>query len=374
VSPTVLVVVGARPNFVKVAPVLHALAERGDVTAEVLHTGQHYDRRLSDSFLEQLDFPETDHHLGIGSGTHAEQTAGVMVGVERVLLDGAYDAVVVPGDVNSTLAAALAAAKLGVGVIHLEAGLRSRDWTMPEEINRVVCDRVSDLLLVHSEEAIGNLAAEGVPRERVAFVGNTMIDSLLRLLPAARERGAVGELGLTPGGYVLVTLHRPALVDDPDKLGAVLEVLADVSATCPVVLPVHPRTRARLDAAGLSVGADVRLLEPLEYLDFIALQAEARLVVTDSGGVQEETSALGVPCITYRTTTERPVTVTHGTNELVELDPEALAAACERRLAEGALESPGQIPLWDGRAGERAAEAIAGYLVSRSAGQAASSR
>jgi UDP-N-acetylglucosamine 2-epimerase (non-hydrolysing) len=365
VSSSVLVVVGARPNFVKVAPVLHALAGMADVTAEVLHTGQHYDRRLSDSFLEQLDFPATDHHLGVGSGTHAEQTAAVMVGVERVLLEGSYDAVLVPGDVNSTLAAALAASKLGVGVIHLEAGLRSRDWTMPEEINRVICDRVSDLLLVHSEEAISNLEAEGVARDRIAFVGNTIIDSLLRLLPIARGRGAAAGLGLEPGNYVLVTLHRPALVDVPERLAAVLDVLADVSAHCPVVLPVHPRTRARLDDAGLEVGGDVRLLEPLEYLDFIALQAEARLVVTDSGGVQEETSALGVPCITYRTTTERPVTLTHGTNELVDLDPEALAAACERRLSDAAAGPAPQIPLWDGHAGERAAEAIAAFLVAR---------
>ena len=360
-TPSILAVVGARPNFVKVAPVLHALADRGDVAASVLHTGQHYDRRLSDSFLEQLGFPEPAHHLGVGSGTHAEQTAGVLVGVEKVLLAHRYDAVLVPGDVNSTLAAALAASKLGVTVIHLEAGLRSRDWAMPEEINRVLCDRLSDLLLVHSEEAIGNLEAEGIDTDRAAFVGNTMIDSLLRLLPLARERGALDRLGLDERGYVLVTLHRPALVDDPARLAAVLEVLSRVAERLPVVLPLHPRTRARLAEASITPLAGVRLLDPLEYLDFVALQAGARLVVTDSGGVQEETSALGVACITYRASTERPVTVTHGTNELVGMDPAALADACARRLGE----EPGparEIPLWDGRAGERAAGAIAAAL------------
>ena len=360
-SQRLLVVVGARPNFVKVAPVLHALATLDDVQADVLHTGQHYDRRLSDAFLEQLSFPDPAHHLGVGSGTHAEQTAGVLVGVERVLLDAPHAGVLVPGDVNSTLAAALAAAKLGVPVIHLEAGLRSRDWTMPEEINRVLCDRLSDLLLVHSEEAIDNLEAEGIPRERAAFVGNTMIDSLLRLIGPARERGTLAGLGLEPQGYVLVTLHRPALVDDPERLGAVLAVLGDVARELPVVFPLHPRTRVRLEQAGIEAPPGVRLLEPVEYLDFIVLQADARLVVTDSGGVQEETSALGVPCITYRSSTERPVTISHGTNELVGLDPAALGAACARRLREP-NGSGGAIPLWDGHAGERAATAIAGAL------------
>ncbi len=361
--PTVLCVVGARPNFVKTAPVQRALEELG-VAAPLLHTGQHYDRILSDSVMEQLGLPAPTYHLGVGSGTHAEMTAAVMVGVERVLLDHALDAVLVPGDVNSTLGAGLAAAKLGIPVIHLEAGLRSRDWTMPEEINRVLVDRLADLLLVHCDEAIGNLEAEGVDPARIAFVGNTMIDSLFDLLPAARATGAVERLGLAPQGFVLVTLHRPALVDDPGRLGAVLQVLRDVSGDIPVVFPVHPRTHARLQAAGIDLGG-VQALPPIEYLEFVCLQATARLVVTDSGGVQEETSALGVPCLTYRTTTERPVTITHGTNRLVGLDPDELRAACREALAAPMPAVAPELPLWDGHAGERAAAAIAALLANR---------
>ncbi len=266
-----------------------------------------------------------------------------------------------PGDVNSTLGAAIAAAKVGVPVIHLEAGLRSRDWTMPEEINRVLVDRIADLLLVHSADAVDNLRGEGTEERRIALVGNTMIDSLFDLLPAARATGVRDRLGLSQGGYVLVTLHRPALVDDPDRLGAVLEVLDGVARSLPVVFPVHPRTRTRLESAGIDLGR-VRALPPLEYLEFAALQADARLVVTDSGGVQEETSALGVPCLTYRTTTERPVTVTHGTNRLVGLDPQSLASACREALAVDPPTAPPVIPLWDGRAGERAAAAVAAFV------------
>jgi UDP-N-acetylglucosamine 2-epimerase (non-hydrolysing) len=358
--PTVLCVVGARPNFVKMAPVLNALAPAG-IAAPLLHTGQHYDRILSDSVMEQLGLPAPAYHLGVGSGTHAEMTAAVLVGTERVLLADAFDAILVPGDVNSTLGAGLAAAKLGVPVIHLEAGLRSRDWTMPEEINRVLVDRLGSLLLVHCEEAIDNLAAEGIDAGRVAFVGNTMIDSLFALQPAARATGATERLGLTPQGFVLVTLHRPALVDDPERLGAVLGVLRDVSGDIPVVFPVHPRTRSRLEAAGIELGG-VLALPPIEYLEFACLQADARLVVTDSGGVQEETSALGVPCLTYRTTTERPVTISHGTNRLVGLDPDRLRDACREALAAPMPATAPRIPRWDGRAGERAAEAIAALV------------
>ena len=357
---SVLCVVGARPNFVKMAPVQRALSELG-IAAPLLHTGQHYDRVLSDSVMEQLGLPAPTYHLGVGSGTHAEMTAAVMVGVERVLLDEPFDAILVPGDVNSTLGAGLAAAKLGVPVIHLEAGLRSRDWTMPEEINRVLVDRLADLLLVHSAEAIVNLEAEGIEAGRIAFVGNTMIDSLFTLLPAARATGARERLGLEAGRYVLVTLHRPALVDDPARLGAVLQVLRDVAGDIPVVFPVHPRTKARLEAAGIDLGG-VLALPPIEYLDFACLQADARLVVTDSGGVQEETSALGVPCLTYRVTTERPVTITHGTNRLVGLDPVLLRTACREALAAPMPDVAPEIPLWDGRAGERAAAAIAALL------------
>jgi UDP-N-acetylglucosamine 2-epimerase (non-hydrolysing) len=359
---SVLAVVGARPNFVKVAPILHALAEVPGLDVRVLHTGQHYDRALSGSFIEQLDMPRPDHHLGIGSGTHAEQTGAVMIGVERILADERPDALIVPGDVNSTLGAALAASKAGVPIVHVESGLRSRDWTMPEEVNRVVTDRISDLLLCHCDEAVGNLAAEGIAGESVALVGNTMIDSLLRLLPAARAGRALERHGLEPGGYALVTLHRPALVDEPTLLAPVIEVLDDLARSLPVVLPLHPRTRARLEAMGAGAAQRLRIAEPLEYLDFIALEASARLVITDSGGVQEETSALGVPCLTYRDNTERPVTVTHGTNRLIGVEPEALASAAREALSGTGAAEPRRIPLWDGHAGRRAAEAIAALL------------
>lgn len=360
-----LVIVGARPNYVKMAPVIHALAGLGTVCARVLNTGQHYDEKLAGSFLERLRFPPVDYELGVGSGTHAEQTAAVLVGVERVLMENRFAALLVAGDVNSTMAAALAAVKMRVPVIHLESGLRSGDREMPEEINRVVTDQVSDLLLCHSQDGVNNLAAEGVPPERIELVGNTMIDSLFSLLKAAERGSAVQRRGLKSGGYVLVTLHRPSLVDDPERLTAVLSVLRDLAVRIPVVLPLHPRTRTRLDERGADVVEGLIVLEALDYLDFIALEAAARLVITDSGGVQEETSALGVPCLTYRTTTERPITITHGTNRLVGVDAGALGRACEEMLDAEPRSAPApKIPLWDGRAGERAAAAIATRLLS----------
>jgi UDP-N-acetylglucosamine 2-epimerase (non-hydrolysing) len=354
--PTVLCVVGARPNFVKVAPLFHALRDLPGLAPALLHTGQHYDRSLSDVFLEQLALPAPAHHLGVGSGTHAEQTAAVLVGTERVLLAAPPAALVVAGDVNSTLGAGLAAVKLGVPVVHLEAGLRSGDWTMPEEVNRVLVDRLADLLLVHSPDAVANLAREGIAADRVALVGNTMIDSLRRLLPAARATGVVGRLRLAAGGYALVTLHRPSLVDDPPRLSAVLDVLGALARELPVVFPLHPRTRAHLPDAARAVPG-LHLLDPLDYLEFVALEESARLVVTDSGGVQEETSALGVPCLTYRTTTERPITIERGTNRLVGVEPAALAAAAREVLA-APPPAPQPIPLWDGSAGVRAAAAV----------------
>lgn len=363
-NPELLVVVGARPNFVKVAPVIHGLERLGTVRMRVLHTGQHYDERLAGSFLERLGFPPVDFALGVGSGTHAQQTAAVMVGVERVLSEHAFAGVLVAGDVNSTMAAALAAVKMGVAVAHLEAGLRSGDREMPEEINRIVTDRVADLLLCHSEEALENLAREGVPPGHVELVGNTMIDTLFDLLPAAEKSTALDRLGLDHRGFVLVTLHRPSLVDDAVQLEGVLSVLRQLARRLPVVLPLHPRTRARLVAAENTLEGLVAL-GPLDYLDFIALEAAARMVITDSGGVQEETSALGVPCLTYRTTTERPVTITHGTNRLVGVDAGALGRACEEMLDAEPRSAPApKIPLWDGRAGERAAAAIATRLLS----------
>jgi UDP-N-acetylglucosamine 2-epimerase (non-hydrolysing) len=357
---SIICVVGARPNFVKAAPLLDALSAQPGVSVSVLHTGQHYDRALSDSFIEQLGMPEPSYSLGVGSGSHAEQTAAVLVGTEKVLLEARPDALIVVGDVNSTVGAALAGAKLGIPIVHLESGLRSGDWTMPEEVNRAVTDRISNLLLCHCQEAVDNLAAEGISGSRVALVGNTMIDSLFRLLPIARRRGALERLGLEHGNYVLVTLHRPALVDDPDRLSAVIAVLREFAGRLPVLFPIHPRTRAKLAAAGCTLDG-VQVADPLEYLDFIALQAGARLVVTDSGGVQEETSALGVACLTYRDNTERPVTVELGTNTLVGLDPVALAQAGWAELSK-AHHRPRQIPLWDGHAGQRAASAILDLL------------
>jgi UDP-N-acetylglucosamine 2-epimerase (non-hydrolysing) len=355
-----LAVVGARPNFVKVAPVVHALSVHA-VEVELLHTGQHYDYALSDAFIDQLALAPPKFHLRVGSGTHAEQTGAVMVGVERVLERERFDAVLVAGDVNSTMAAALAAVKHGVPVIHLEAGLRSGDWTMPEEVNRVVTDRVSDLLLCHCDEAVANLVAEGIDGERAALVGNTMIDSLFALRAAAEATGAVQRLGLASGNYVLVTLHRPALVDHPGRLSALMETLSALASTVPVVFPLHPRTRARLDDTLSPRSGALRLLGPLGYLEFACLEAHARLVVTDSGGVQEETSVLGVPCLTYRTTTERPVTIRLGTNRLVGLNADLLLQAATEAL-EAPTPGPAQIPLWDGQAGPRAADAIAGFV------------
>ncbi len=357
-----VIVVGARPNFVKVAPVWHALRAHGTLDLVLLHTGQHYDAALSTRFLEQLDLPDPDVFLGVGSGTHAEQTAAVMLGVERHLLAAPADAMLVAGDVNSTLAAALAASKLGVAIIHLEAGLRSGDWTMPEEVNRVLTDRLAGLLLCPSDDGRGNLEAEGIESSRIAVVGNTMIDSLNRLLPDALAGCPWAGLGLEPRAYALVTLHRPALVDHAARMREVLDVLGGIAAELPVLLPLHPRTRARLDADATPIPSGVRVLGPLDYLDFIALEAQARLVITDSGGVQEETSVLGVPCLTYRSTTERPITLTRGTNRLVGFDPARLREAAAEVLSRPHPEQAPAIPLWDGNAGGRAAAAVAAFL------------
>jgi UDP-N-acetylglucosamine 2-epimerase (non-hydrolysing) len=357
-TPFVTAVVAARPNFVKMAPVIHGLLQGGRVGVRVLHTGQHYDPILSDSFFAQLGMPAPDENLGAGSGSHAEQTARVLVGVEESLRAHRPAAIVVAGDVNSTFAAGLAAAKLGVPVVHVESGLRSGDWTMPEEINRVLTDRLSDLLLCTSADAIDNLAAEGIRGDHVALVGNTMIDSLWRLADEAERGSPLAGLDLEDRGYALVTLHRPALVDDDAALPAVLGVLDELAGELPVVFPVHPRTRARIGGLGDRAPQRMRLLAPLSYLEFLALERHARLVVTDSGGVQEETSALGVPCLTYRTTTERPVTIEQGTNTLIGTDPAALANACRQELSRNGTTASAGIPLWDGHAGGRAAAAI----------------
>jgi UDP-N-acetylglucosamine 2-epimerase (non-hydrolysing) len=364
--PTVTAVVGTRPNFVKMAPVVQGLLDGGRVRVRILHTGQHYDPALSDSFFEQLGMPAPDENLRAGSGSHAEQVAKVLVGVEASLQRRRSDALVIAGDVNSTLAAGLAAAKLGVPVVHVESGLRSGDWSMPEEINRVLTDRLSDLLLCTSADAVDNLAGEGIAGERISLVGNTMIDSLRRLTARAAREPSLSRLALQPRGFALVTLHRPDLVDDDDRLAGVLGLLEQLAAEIPVVFPVHPRTRERIARLGTPSTRAVRLLGALSYLEFIALQSTARLVVTDSGGVQEEASALGVPCLTYRTTTERPVTVELGTNRLIGTDPADLAIAFRAELARRPDFAPAEIPLWDGHAGPRAARAIEQLVAQRS--------
>jgi UDP-N-acetylglucosamine 2-epimerase (non-hydrolysing) len=349
----VLSVVGARPNFVKTAPVISELRRSHPEWAHVLvHTGQHYDPMMSQIFLEELGVGAPDHMLGVGSGSHAVQTARVLERIEPVLEKERPDLVIVPGDVNSTLAATLAAAKLGIPLAHLESGLRSFDRTMPEEINRIVADEFARFLLLHSDEAIDNLRAEGIADERMHFVGNTMIDSLVAMEERFRAVEAASRLGAEPGGYLLVTLHRPALVDG-DLLPVVMERLGDLARELPVIFPVHPRTRARMD--GIELPPGVTVVDPVGYLDFLSLEADAAAVLTDSGGLQEETTYLGVPCFTLRDNTERPVTVRAGTNTLLGLDPERIADILPA-LQAGRDPAPSRPPLWDGRAASRVVE------------------
>ena len=348
-------VVGARPNYMKVAPVYAALERRGGVDQRLIHTGQHYDAAVRDAFFAELPLPEPHAQLAVGSGRHGEQTGRALAALEETFLELKPDLVLVPGDVNSTLAAGLAAVKMNIPVCHLEAGLRSNDWTMPEEHNRKLTDHLSTLLLTHSEDANTNLADEGIPMHKVAFVGNTMIDTLRDRIDAARALAAWREYGVRRRKYVLVTLHRPALVDVPELLAQTMTALNALSSTIPILFPVHPRTRKQLAELGLEPARDLHLLEPQPYGSFLSLEAEAAAVVTDSGGVQEETTALGVACFTLRDNTERPVTVTHGTNTVLGLDPRRLAEI-PRRLAE--QHSNGVPPLWDGQAGVRAAVEI----------------
>jgi UDP-N-acetylglucosamine 2-epimerase (non-hydrolysing) len=358
-------VVGARPNFMKAAPVYRGLAELdSDVELLLVHTGQHYDAEMSVVFMDELELPQPDVFLGVGSGTHAEQTAKALVGVERVLLEHMPSLCVVAGDVNSTLAAALAASKLQIPLAHIEAGLRSFDEAMPEEANRRLTDHLSQILLAHSEGATANLAREGIEPERIHLVGNTMIDSVFRHIPVALARRPWLRFGVEPEGFALVTLHRPALVDDAHLLRQTVDALIDLGEVLPVIFPVHPRTEARLAAAGLdSEGLGKRGLkvtEPLGYLDFLALEAKAAFVLTDSGGIQEETSALGVRCFTLRDTTERPVTVELGTNLILGVDPDRIRKIPQ--LLNDVAGPTGEIPLWDGEAGGRAAGIIREFL------------
>lgn len=355
----VLHVVGARPNFMKVGPVLDALARRSNVRQTLVHTGQHYDANMSDVFFEQLGLPKPDVSLGVGSGSHAVQTANIMIQFEKAVVESRPDLVLVYGDVNSTVAAALVCAKLHIRVGHVEAGLRSFDRSMPEEINRLVTDRLADILFTPSTDGDENLIDEGTPRQKIHCVGNVMIDTLKRLLPQARLPQGL-EL---PAAYGLVTLHRPSNVDDSSSLEAILQTLGRVSDKLPAIFPVHPRTRARIEqshAWALDLPG-VQLLDPIGYLEFLALQKHAKVVITDSGGIQEETTYLGVPCLTLRENTERPVTVSTGTNTLIGKDMKRLEHEIEAIMAGNAKR--GNIPpLWDGEAGERIADYVTAAL------------
>ncbi|MEU7893763.1 UDP-N-acetylglucosamine 2-epimerase (non-hydrolyzing) [Nonomuraea sp. NPDC049152] len=358
-NPLVLHVLGARPNFVKAAPVVRGLDELG-VRQGIIHTGQHYDALMSDVFFADLGLPSPVANLGVGSGTHAKQTAALLVGLEEVFMAQEPDLVIVYGDVNSTLAAILVCAKLGVPTAHVEAGLRSFDRAMPEEVNRIVTDSLSDLLFATSPEALSYLAAEGVPAAKTHLVGNPMIDSLFAALPSLDPAPVVERLGI-PSRYAVATLHRPANVDSPEAALELVSAVLDVAAQIPLVVPMHPRGRAQLAAVGLVDGPDVKVVDPLGYVDFLSLVRGAALVVTDSGGVQEETTMLGVPCLTVRPNTERPITVTHGTNKLVT--PAGLPAAASKALSDGATTPAGELPvLWDGAAGPRIARVVASWL------------
>jgi UDP-N-acetylglucosamine 2-epimerase (non-hydrolysing) len=360
---TVLHIVGARPNFMKVAPIHRAIAQRSRLAQKLVHTGQHYDVKMSDVFFTDLGLPAPDVHLGIGSGSHAEQTARVMLELEKVFLAEKPDLVSVVGDVNSTLAAALVAAKMLIPLAHVEAGLRSGDRSMPEETNRLVTDRLSDLLLTPSRDADDNLLREGVHKSRIHFVGNVMIDSLLASKKKAETLPVLSTLGLTSGQYAVCTLHRASNVDDPRILAGLLRALEFVASHVPVVFPVHPRTRKMMAEAGLasSLSPAMKLVEPLGYLDFLCLSSQAMLILTDSGGLQEESTALGIPCLTLRENTERPVTVTQGTNLVVGVDPVRVQAEAARVLqGQG---KKGRIPeFWDGKASERIAQLYERFL------------
>jgi len=380
----ILHVVGARPNFMKAAPVIAALERQQGFRQTLVHTGQHYDANMSEIFFQQLGIPEPDFNLEVGSGSHAQQTAQILSRLEPVVLEQKPDLVLVYGDVNSTVAAALVCTKIGIPVGHVEAGLRSFDRTMPEEINRLLTDQVADLLFTPSIDGNQNLEREGIDKNKVYLVGNVMIDTLVRLLPKAGDEtlreliegdgqaqsqssSSVGgrlPFELVSGPYALVTLHRPSNVDDPEMLKEIITTLNEISTMLPVILPIHPRTRQRLSGLRLDLdfdGARLKLIDPVGYLQFLALQRRARLVITDSGGIQEETTFLGIPCLTVRENTERPVTVTLGTNVLVGQDMMRLREEVERILA-GAGKKGSIPPLWDGRASERIAEIIKEWL------------
>jgi UDP-N-acetylglucosamine 2-epimerase (non-hydrolysing) len=383
----VVLVCGARPNFMKIAPLLRAIAKHNrlnksnkpsklPITPLLVHTGQHYDYEMSQVFFQDLELPKPDVYLGVGSGTHAEQTGKVMIELEKVLLQGKPDLVVVVGDVNSTLAAALAAVKLDIHVAHVEAGLRSYDRTMPEEINRLLTDQISDYLFTHSKDADENLKREGIPQEKIFFVGNVMVDSLLFNKAKADQSQILDQLKLAKGGYALLTLHRPSNVDEKHSLTNIMNAITKISEWIPVIFPAHPRTQKRLREFNLNLLSPViasptetgawqsqlqsRILitSPLSYLDFLKLEMYAKFVMTDSGGIQEETTVLNVPCLTLRDTTERPITVNQGTNVLVGNNPQNISEKVSKILASKSR-SPSQIELWDGKAAERIVSVLA---------------
>jgi len=355
----ILIIVGARPNFMKAAPICAEMRRRPDeFDVKIVHTGQHYDTAMSAGFFKDLGLPEPDHNLGVGSGTHTEQTARIMLAFEPVVISEKPDWVVVVGDVNSTVASALVASKLGVKVAHVEAGLRSFDRTMPEEINRILTDSISDMLLTTEESGNENLRHEGISPEKIKFVGNVMIDSLVQNLERAKQSDVLGGLGLGSQEFAVLTLHRPSNVDTREKLEPLVQAFNDISERLPIIFPVHPRTRAKLDEFSIDTSR-LRLVEPLGYLDFLALYSQARFVMTDSGGLQEETTYLGIPCLTIRENTERPMTIEVGTNQLVK-DPIGLKRAASNLLDSAAGHTPKSIPpLWDGKAAGRICDELA---------------
>jgi UDP-N-acetylglucosamine 2-epimerase (non-hydrolysing) len=349
-------VVGARPNYMKIAPIVHELQRKG-IPQFLVHTGQHYDMNMSQVFFEELEMPQPDVYLSVGSDTHARQTARVMMALEEICQQRQPDLVVVGGDVNSTLAAALVAAKLQIGLAHVEAGLRSFDRTMPEETNRVLTDHVSDLLFTTEESANVNLHREGIAIEKIHFVGNCMVDTLLKHRDAALSRRPWQQFALEPSSYALLTLHRPGNVDEPHKFKALIEAINQITEYLPVLFPIHPRSRERLTKLDTRLSPSVRLCDPLPYLTFLGLMARARLVLTDSGGVQEETTVLQVPCLTLRSNTERPITITEGTNRLIGTDPEKILLYANQVLGDKPTTRT-HPPLWDGHASQRVVNII----------------
>ena len=358
----VLNIVGARPNFMKIAPIVREMRRRtGEFQPLIVHTGQHYDQAMSDSFFEDLGIPQPDFHLEVGSHSHAVQTARIMTAFEPVVLQEKPDWVLVVGDVNSTIACALVCSKLGVKIAHVEAGLRSRDRTMPEEINRILTDAISDLLLTTSQDADENLKAEGVSTGKIKFVGNVMIDSLLYSLKLAEDSRVREDLDLAGTDYAVLTLHRPSNVDDETVFGGLLDALVSISEKIPIVFPAHPRTKANIENFGFAETikrSQIKLIEPLGYLDFMRLYSGAKLVLTDSGGLQEETTALSIPCLTLRENTERPITISHGTNILVGTNPERIKQAAFEVLNSEISTDKKIPPLWDGRAAERICDCL----------------